>query len=224
MQANKYEIKIIGKNIIWITIILVIVFSYACITGGNLVNWGYLGFEVCFPLYTAIMIAEHVTIKTDRMYEVIVVHTKNLFQWIFRRFIYVYLFLGGIFIIDMVWLSNIMDLNLREILIIYGGTSLFFSTLAIVCSLCLKYEHSAACVCGIVWLFLLLIRSLARIPNIAVIYPFIRFVKEDSPIWFQNKIILFIVSLVLWGEVYIWTKLRGTKCQKNKKTIFSKEK
>lgn len=49
----KHEVKIIGINPFLISALLTIAFLIVCATGGENVNWGYLGFEVVFPFYMA---------------------------------------------------------------------------------------------------------------------------------------------------------------------------
>lgn len=82
----KYEIKILGINPLWISALLVGAFLIVCGTGGSNINWGYLGSEVIFPFYTAVVIGEWCKTRTDPMFEVISAQSKSLFWWIVRRF------------------------------------------------------------------------------------------------------------------------------------------
>lgn len=61
----RYEGKIIGINPFWISALLTAAFLIVCATGGENVNWGYLGFEVLFPFYMAIAIGEWCRTRSD---------------------------------------------------------------------------------------------------------------------------------------------------------------
>ena len=181
MLPSKAEIKIIGSNYIWITIVVMAIYYIAFITGGDLINWEYLGLEIVFPFYLSIMISENVKIKADPMYEILIVETRNICS------------------------------NFYEAIIAFLGTSFVFSSIAIVSSYIFKNEHSAACVCGTVWIFFLLIRSLVRIPFVAMVYPFLRFVDETSETWIANKMNLIIIGCILWSLVFLYTVCRGRR-------------
>lgn len=209
MLPSKAEIKIIGSNYIWITIVVMAIYYIAFITGGDLINWEYLGLEIVFPFYLSIMISENVKIKADPMYEILIVETRNFFLWILRRFVYVFVVISLI-VIGSIYLMNICS-NFYEAIIAFLGTSFVFSSIAIVSSYIFKNEHSAACVCGTVWIFFLLIRSLVRIPFVAMVYPFLRFVDETSETWIANKMNLIIIGCILWSLVFLYTVCRGRR-------------
>ena len=83
----RYEGKIIGINPFGISALLTVAFLIVCATGGENVNWGYLGFEVLFPFYMAIAIGEWCRTRSDQMFDVISAQGKSLFLWIVRRFL-----------------------------------------------------------------------------------------------------------------------------------------
>ena len=82
----KYEMKIIGINPIWISALLTGAFLIISNTGGQNAPWGYIGFEVIFPFYMAVVIGEWCKTRTDPMFEVIISQGKSFFGWIVRRF------------------------------------------------------------------------------------------------------------------------------------------
>ena len=83
----RLETKIMGINPFWISALLTAAFLIVCATGGDNVNWGYLGFEVLFPFYMAVAVGEWCRIRADQIFDVISAQGKSLFLWIVRRFL-----------------------------------------------------------------------------------------------------------------------------------------
>lgn len=83
----RLEAKIMGINPFWISALLTAAFLIVCTTGGDNVNWGYLGFEVLFPFYMAVAVGEWCRIRADQIFDVISAQGKSLFLWIVRRFL-----------------------------------------------------------------------------------------------------------------------------------------
>ena len=100
----KYESKIIGINPLWISALLTAAFLTVCATGGQNVNWGYLGFEVVFPFYMAVAIGEWCKTRTDPMFDAISAQGKSLFLWIVRRFV---LLFGAITLFAVIGMAGV---------------------------------------------------------------------------------------------------------------------
>ena len=205
----KFERKIIGFNLYWISILVVGIFLFLRSRGGNLINWNTLGFEVVFPFYTAIMTGECVKTRSDPMFEVFEAQNRSLFRWIFMRYLYIFVITGILVVIGML-VNQIMDstFSLGKFLFVYLSTAFFLSSLAVLCSMFTKSFHAAAAVCGIYWLFSMLTRSLLRISFVPYIYLFICFVDESGPVWFLNKCILTVIGIVMWLIVWLLCKKR----------------
>lgn len=71
----------------------------------------------------------------------------------------------------------------------------------------------ASLVCGIVWLIVLIIRSLLRIPGAEYIYLFIRYADGQNPVWVWNKCIVTVIGICLWGIIYL-------KCRRMPQPFF----
>lgn len=199
MPRIGYEGKIIGPNLYWISLLVTASFAFLHGWAGDLVNWNYLGFEVVFPLYTAIMVGECVKTRSDPMFEVIEAQSASLFQWILARCLYVFSSVGIFAAAAMlVPQTSKSAAPFGELLFVFLPTSFFLSSLGILCSLFTKNAHAATAVCAIYALFSLLVRSLLRFPFVQRFYPFIRFADESSPLWFQNKCNLMVIGMVMW--------------------------
>lgn len=205
----KYEGKIIGFNLYWISLLAVGTFLLMRSMGGNRINWNTLGFEVVFPFYSAIMTGECVKTRSDPMFEAIEAQSTSLFHWIFTRYFYTFTTTGA-FVALGILLSQIMDTasGFGESLFVFLTTSFFLSSFVILCSLFTKSSHAAVAACGVYWLFSLLVRSLLRFPFVPYFYLLIRFADEGSPLWLQNKFILTVAGLVMWLAVCIICKRR----------------
>lgn len=70
--------------------------------------------------------------------------------------------------------------------------------LGIIC----RQDHIATLVCGVIWLIILLTRSLLRFPGLEYVYLFIRFAGDQNNIWLWNKGIITLAGLFLWCVIY----------------------
>ena len=95
------------------------------------------------------------------------------------------------------------ELPLWELLVIYFPPVFFLSSLCALLGIQNAGEHIASLVCGIVWLIVLIIRSLLRIPGAEYIYLFIRYADGQNPVWVWNKCIVTVIGLSLWGIIYL---------------------
>lgn len=208
MQTIKYESKIMGINLYWISAFLVGVFILVCFTGGNLVNWGFLGFEVLFPFYIAIAVGEWGKTRSDPTFEIIAAQTKSLFRWTLNRYLYLFVVISAFVIIGMLVVQTSISVPFGELLFVYLSTAFFLSSLAMCCSFLSRSAYTATAVCGIVWIFTLLVTALLRIPFVQYIYLFIRFAAEENTIWILNKCILIIASIGMWAAIWLICKKR----------------
>lgn len=205
----KFERKIIGFNLYWISNLAVGAFLFLRSMGGNLINWNTLGFEVVFPFYTAIMTGECVKTRSDPMFEVFEAQSRSLFRWVFVRYLYTFVITGILVVIGML-VNQTMDSTFAfgKLLSIYLTTAFFLSSLAVLCSMFTKSSHAPVAVCGIYWLFSMLARSLLRISFVPYVYLFICFADESSPVWFLNKCILTVIGMIMWLIVWFLCKKR----------------
>ena len=205
----KIERKKCGVNILLITSAVLIAFSVLCVTGGNLVNLPLLGFEIICPFLIALLVSEWVQTLSDPMIDIVIVHSKSLFAWVVGKFLVVTGISGVLCVACMLGLRLwVLDFSITQTLFIFVATTLFFSSIGVFSSFLSKQSHVSAAVCGIIWLLSLMANSLVRIPLIAHIYPYIKFVENDTDIWVANKIILLSIAICLWVRVYFICKNR----------------
>ncbi len=204
------EGKIIGCNLYWISAAAVSVFLFLRFTGGNLIDWDSLGFEVVFPFFTAVMTGECGRTRSDPMFEVIEAQSTSLFRWVLLRYAYVFSATG------LFSVSGMLAVRLFRpaaafggLLFVYLTTACFFPSLAVLCSLLSRSAHTAAAVCGVFWLFCLLAKGMLRFPAVSYFYPFLRFADESSPVLVWSKCVLTGMSLVIWLAVFAICKKRA---------------
>lgn len=201
----KNELKIAGSNLYIISMILVVFLVFLAVFAGELLNISSVGFEVIFPFYAAIAVGEWGKTKSDDNYDVIVAQSKSVFEWLAIRYIAVMGMVSIFAVIGMASVSLIRnEMTLIELLLTYFPTAFLLSSLSMSVGIHFGKEHIATTVCGVIWLVFLMIRGLLRIPIVQYIYLFIRFSGIESNIWIINKSVLFIISIVIWCEVY-WT-------------------
>lgn len=209
MRKLKNEIKIAGSNLFLISVAFAIALIFLAVTAGNLLHLSSIGFEVIFPFFAAIAIGEWGKTKADDNYDVIASQSKSLFKWVVSRYFAIW---GTVSLMAAVAIVAVFiirgEMPLGELLLTYLPTSFFLSSLSAYIGLFYSQEHIATLVCGIIWLVMLLIRSLLRIPGVEYFYLFIRFAGDINGVWLVNKAILSLVGLAIWCAIYIICKER----------------
>ncbi|MBD5536589.1 MAG: hypothetical protein HDQ99_13205 [Lachnospiraceae bacterium] len=205
----KYESKIIGINLLWISALLTGTFLIVCATGGDNINWGYLGFEVIFPFYTSIVIGEWCKTRTDPLFDVISSQGHSFFGWLVRRFV---LLFGSAFIfafIGMIGVSLIRQGNsIFDMIFTFLPTAFALSSSCVFISLLSGIPHISTMTAGLVWLFSIMAMSLLRVPLVQYFYLFARYAGINSPLWIVNKIILLSIGIVFWISIFLFCKKR----------------
>lgn len=205
----KHEVKIIGINPFLISALLTIAFLIVCATGGENVNWGYLGFEVVFPFYMAIAIGEWCKTRSDQMFDVISAQGKSLFLWLVRRFLLLFVAIAAFSVLGMVGISVITKTaSIGNLLLTFLPTAFFLSSVCVFLSILSSVPHIPTMVVGVIWLFSIMSMSLLRFQLVQYFYLFVRFAGIDNSVWIVNKIILLLIGIALWLGVFIICKKR----------------
>lgn len=200
----RLETKIMGINPFWISALLTAAFLIVCATGGDNVNWGYLGFEVLFPFYMAVAVGEWCRIRADQIFDVISAQGKSLFLWIVRRFLVLFVTVTVFAVIGMLGTVIITKTaSIGELLLTFLPTAFFLSSVCIFLSVLSSIPHIPTMAVGVIWLFSIMSMSLLRFRPIQYLYLFIRFAGVDSSTWILNKLVLFVAGLILWLCVFI---------------------
>ena len=200
----RLETKIMGINPFWISALLTAAFLIVCATGGDNVNWGYLGFEVLFPFYMAVAVGEWCRIRADQIFDVISAQGKSLFLWIVRRFLVLFVTVTVFAVIGMFGTVIITKTaSIGELLMTFLSTAFFLSSVCIFLSVLSSIPHIPTMAVGVIWLFSIMSMSLLRFRPIQYLYLFIRFAGVDSSIWILNKLVLLVAGSVLWICVFL---------------------
>ena len=200
----RLETKIMGINPFWISALLTAAFLVVCATGGDNVNWGYLGFEVLFPFYMAVAVGEWCRIRADQIFDVISAQGESLFLWIVRRFLVLFVTVTVFAVIGMFGTVIITKTaSIGELLMTFLPTALFLSSVCIFLSVLSSIPHIPTMAVGVIWLFSIMSMSLLRFRPIQYLYLFIRFAGVDSSIWILNKLVLLVAGSVLWICVFL---------------------
>ena len=205
----RYEGKIIGINPFWISALLTAAFLIVCATGGENVNWGYLGFEVLFPFYMAIAIGEWCRTRSDQMFDVISAQGKSLFLWIVRRFLLLFVAVPVFAVMGMFAPFIITKTFMTgDLLLPFLPTAFFLSSVCVFLSLLSSVPHIPTMAVGVIWLFSIMSMSLLRFQPVQYFYLFVRFAGIDNSVWIVNKMILLLSGIALWLGVFIICKKR----------------
>lgn len=203
----KYESKIIGINPLWISALLVGTFLIVCATGGDNINWVYLGFEVIFPFYTSIIIGEWCKTRTDPMFDVISAQGHSLFGWLVRRFVLLFGLVIFFAFIGMIGVSSIRQSNsFLDMICAFVPTTFVLSSVCVFISLLSAIPHIPTMAVGVVWLFSMMAMSLLRFPLVQYFYLFARYAGISSPLWVANKIILLSIGAGFWICIFLFCK------------------
>ena len=206
---TRLKVKIVGINPLWISALLTATFLIVCATGGDNVNWGYLGFEVIFPFYTAIAVGEWCRTRADQMFDVISAQGKSIFLWIVRRFLLLFVIVTVFAVVGIFGTVTITQTaSAGELLLTFFPTAFFLSSVCIALSLSSSVPHIPTMAASVIWLFSIMSMSLLRFRPMQYFYLFIRFAGIDSSIWILNKATLLFIGLALWLFVFLVCKKR----------------
>ena len=199
----RLETKIVGINPLWISALLTAAFLIVCATGGDNVNWGYLGFEVVFPFYTAIAVGEWCRIRADQMFDVISAQGKSIFLWIVRRFLLLFVTVTVFAVVGIFGTVTITQASAGDLLLTFLPTAFFLSSVCIALSLLSSVPHIPTMAVGVIWLFSIMSLCLLRFRPIQYLYLFIRFAGVDSSTWILNKLVLLVAGSTLWLCIFL---------------------
>ena len=207
------EIKIIGINFFIISAAFTSALIVLSVIAGELLNFYPVSFEVMFPFFVTIAVGEWGKTRADSNFDMIAAQSNSLFHWVLLRYVITF-GISSLFAIFCMMLSSAFryELPLWELLIIYNTRIFFLSSLCALFGIYYTGEHIATLACGIVWLIVLLVRSLLRISGVEYIYLFIRYADEQNPVWLWNKIIIAAIGLFLWGVIYLKCKKINNFC------------
>lgn len=205
----KYEGKIIGINVFWISALLTGTFLFVCATGGQNVNWGYLGFEVIFPFYMAIAVGEWCKTRADQMFDTISAQGKSLFFWVVRRFLLLSVMITIFVVAGMIGTAAITkSAEVCDMFFTFLPTAFFLSSVCVCLSLLSSVPHIPTMVVGVIWIFSIMSMSLLRFQPTQYFYLFVRFAGIGSTVWIVNKLVLLLIGATLWLGVFFICKKR----------------
>lgn len=206
----KYEWKIIGINPVWISALLTGAFLTICGTGGENLHWGYLGFEMIFPYYMAVVIGEWCKIRTDPMFDVISAQGKSLFQWILRRFTLLFCLVSIFAVAGMIGVVLLKPgMSVADLFLTFLSTAFFLSSISIFVSTLANAPHIPTMITGVIWLFSIMSMSLLRFAPVQYLYLFVRFAGINGTLWMINKSLLVIIGFSLWAGTYVICQRRS---------------
>lgn len=198
-----YELKLIGRSLWMMCALLLAGLLFVALFGGDLLHLSSIGFEVIFPLFTAMAVGEWGKTRADDNFEIIAAQGRSLFWWVVTRFLAVWAAAGLSAAGGMAAVCLIREeMPFWESLLIYAPVAFCLSSLSAFVGCCIPQEHAASCVCGVVWLAELLLRGLLRVPGVEYFYLFIRYAGDQNGIWPVNKAVLMVVGIVCWGSIY----------------------
>ncbi len=206
------ELKIMGADFFILSAAFTAAIILLSAIAGELLPFYPVSFEVFFPFYAAVAVGEWGKTRADSNYDLIAAQSSSLFRWVLLRYVIPFGLSTFFALFSMVFSSVFRyEFPLWELLLIYCPPAFFLSSLCALFGIHCTWEHVAASACGILWLLLLLARSLPAIPGAAYIYPFIRYAGEQNSVWLWNKGIVSALGLSLWGILYLMCRRTGTK-------------
>lgn len=203
----KSEIKIIGMNFFIISAAFTSALIVLSAIAGELLHFYPISFEVLLPFFATIAVGEWGKTRADINFDIIAAQSSSLFHWVLLRYVITFGISTVFAVICMVFSSAFRyELPLWELFIIYFPPAFLLSSLCALFGIYYSGEHIAILACGIIWLIVLLTRSLLRISGVEYIYLFIRYAGEQNPVWLWNKCIVTTIGMLLWGIIYLRCK------------------
>ncbi|MDE7404877.1 MAG: hypothetical protein K2M81_07215, partial [Lachnospiraceae bacterium] len=198
---------IIGINFFIVSAAFTTALIVLSVITGKLLDFYPVCLEVIFPFFVTIVVGEWGKTRADTNFDIVAAQSSSLFRWVLLRYTITFGISSAFAVFCMMFSSAFRyELPLWELLVIYFSPTFFLSSLCALLGIHYAGEHIATLVCGIVWLIVLLIRSLLRISGVEYIYLFIRYADNQNPVWLWNKSIIAATSLLLWGIIYLRCK------------------
>lgn len=211
IREIRNELQIAGSNLFIISASFAGILIVLALLAGELLDLSGIGFEVLFPFFAVIAVGEWGKTRADDNYDVIAAQSKSLFKWMAIRYIAVMGAVSTFAIVGMAAVSFIRnEMPVWELLLTYFPTAFFLSSIGAWIGAYVPQEHVATLSCGVMWLVVLMARSLLQFPGVEYFYLFIRYAGDPNGIWLINKIILCAVGSAIWGAIYLTCKRRKT--------------
>ena len=197
------EVKIFGINFFIVSAAFTVAMIVLSIIAGGLLDFYPVSFEVIFPFFVTIVVGEWGKTRADSNFDVIAAQSKSLFKWVLLRYIIAFAISSLFTVFSMVGASVMRyEMPIWELIVLYFPPTFFLSSLCALLGIICRQEHIATLVCGVIWLIILLTRSLLRFPGLEYVYLFIRFAGDQNNIWLWNKGIITLAGLFLWCVIY----------------------
>lgn len=204
MNRTMLEARIAGVNLLWISASLIAALSVLCTMAGNLANLSFMCYEVVYPFYVAICVAEWSKTRTDPAFDAVAAQSKSLFHFVAGRFAWSFCASSLFAIVGIAvccWVRQ--EVGFGHLVWVYLTTALLFGSLSALISLISRMDHFAVALTGTVWLFFMTAKAmLQNVPSAHYYYPFLRLMAPDDPIWPLNKAILLGLSALCWLLIF----------------------
>ncbi len=209
-ERIKSEVKIFGINFFLVSAVFTTAVIVLSATTGELLDFYPVSFEVAFPFFAAIAAGEWGKTGADSNFDIIAAQSSSLFKWVLLRYLTAFAISSLAAGLGMAGASVMRyEMPLWELIVIYLPPAFFLSSLCALSGLLCRQEHIASLISGVIWLVILLTRSLLRFPGLEYIYLFIRFAKAPDNVWLWNKGLVTLAGLFLWGVIYRKCKRMG---------------
>ena len=161
------EVKIFGINFFIVSVTFTVAMIVLSIIAGDLLDFYPVSFEVVFPFFVTIVVGEWGKTRADSNFDIIAAQSKSLFNWVLLRYIIAFA-ISSLFAVFSMAGSSVMryEMPIWELIIIYFPTTFFLTSLCALLGIMCSQEHIATLVCGVIWLVILLTRSLLRFPGL----------------------------------------------------------
>lgn len=197
------EVKIFGINFFIVSAAFTIATIILSIIAGDMLDFYPVSFEVIFPFFVTIVVGEWGKTRADSNFDVIAAQSKSLFIWVLLRYMIAFAIAGLFAVFSMAGASVVRyEMPIWESIVLYFPPAFFLSSLCSLLGIMCRQEHIAALVCGVIWMIILLTRSLLRFPGLEYVYLFIRFAGDQNNIWLWNKGIIVLAGFFLWGIIF----------------------
>ena len=209
-ERIKSEVKIFGINFFLVSAVFTTAVIVLSATTGELLDFYPVSFEVAFPFFAAIAASEWGKTGADSNFDIIAAQSSSLFKWVLLRYLTAFAISSLAAGLGMAGASVMRyEMPLWELIVIYLPPAFFLSSLCALSGLLCRQEHIASLISGVIWLVILLTRSLLRFPGLEYIYLFIRFAEDPDNVWLWNKGLVTLAGLFLWGVIYRKCKRMG---------------
>lgn len=199
----RLELKIVGLHVMWITVLVLGIFTLLLFTSGENVDLVTLFFEIFMPMFITVVCCEVVKIKTDPALEHVLVNAQSYFRLVARRYSIALVQISVLSVPYMVVVGRFFSgMGFAPMVLTFFAPCFLLSSFGLFFSCFNKHEFAGSLAGGLLWLLQLLARGIMHQGVAVFFFLFASFFTSHDTVWLVNRLMLIVLACFLWFLIY----------------------